>query len=504
MQGGCGQEASWEERLVADERRVGPWARLGWAVGAALAAVAFGMAWLVRVEPAPEPGRQRMLLLTVDTLRADHVSAAPHGPANTPFLDGLLAEAQVFTRTVTPVPRTTPALASLLSGAYPHTTGVRALADSLAPEIVSVAELFRYRGFRTIAVVSNHVLRPKRGLTRGFEIYDYAGDARGGDATTAAALAHLETIAPDEPVFLWVHYIDPHVPYAPPPELARAFDPGYEGRYAERFGGEPGATGPSAFPADLPKREAIYRNPLPERVNEHVRRLYAADVRATDGAIERLLAGLAKAGGPWSLVFTADHGESLGEHDYYWEHGDYVLEGTVRVPLAFLLPEGDPLRRARRHDAWVSLVDVMPTLVELFDLPVPYDLPYVLEGRSLLPALEGRPLAAREVFSESGRSHHPEEIERRVRFDVAGRFRAVYRGRWKLVWTPFQTPEREFSLYDVETDPAETEDLYRPDHPEVPALRRALSAWLREDETRTETALDERDVELLRSLGYVE
>jgi arylsulfatase A-like enzyme len=214
--------------------------------------------------------------------------------------------------------------------------------------------------------------------------------------------------------------------------------------------------------------------------------------------------GLERAGGPWSLVFTADHGESLGEHGYYWEHGDYVYEGTVRVPLAFVPAEGDPLRRAARHREWVSLVDVAPTLVELFDLPVPYDLAYEIEGRSLAPALRGEPLAPRPVFAESDQSYHPEEIAGRVRFDVAGRFRAVWTDRWKLVWTPFQAPEREFALYDLAADPGETRNLWRPDHPELPALRQQLAGWLRASDDQTRTALDAHDVEILRSLGYVE
>jgi arylsulfatase A-like enzyme len=146
----------------------------------------------------------------------------------------------------------------------------------------------------------------------------------------------------------------------------------------------------------------------------------------------------------------------------------------------------------------------MPTLVELFDLPVPYDLAYAIEGRSLVPALRGEALPPRPVFAESGHSHHPEEIHGRVRFDVAGRFRAVFRDRWKLVWTPFQTPEREFALYDLEADPSEENDLYRPDHPEAARLRRDLEGWLRGMDDETVTAFDERDVELLRSLGYVE
>ncbi|MBW2313256.1 MAG: sulfatase [Deltaproteobacteria bacterium] len=476
------------------------------ALAVGLLAVAGVLLWaqVVRIVPAAAPERARVLLLTVDTLRADHVGSAPHGPKNTPFLDSLLAHAQVFERAVTPLPRTTPAVASLLTGSYPHTTQVRSLADPLAPEIVSVAELFRARGYRTVAVVSNHVLRPRRGLGRGFDVYDYAGDARDGEATTRAALAHLAEIGPEEAVFLWVHYIDPHVPYAPGAELARRFDPGYEGRYREHFGGEPGATGPSAFPTDLPKREAIYRNPLPDAVTGHVRKLYAADVHATDMAIESLMGGLDHAGGPWSVVFTSDHGESLGEHDYFWEHGDYVWNETVRVPLAFVFAPGDPLHGQRRVEPWVSLVDVMPTLVELFDLPMPYDLAYEVEGRSLVPALRGEPLPVRGVFAESGRSHHPEEIRGRLRFDVAGRFRTVLRGRWKLVWTPFQEPGREFALFDLELDPGEARNLYRPDHPVGLELRRELSAWLREPDGRTAVTLDATDQALLRSLGYIE
>lgn len=456
------------------------------------------------VESDIDPAHRRVLLLTVDTLRADHVSAAPHGQPQTPFLDGLFARGQVFERAVTPIPRTTQALASLLAGAYPHTTRVRGLADTLAPEVVSVAELFRARGYRTIAVVSNHVLRPKRGLARGFDVYDYAGDARDAEATTRAALAHLDVVGDAEPVFLWVHYIDPHVPYAPRPDLATLFDPDYEGPYRERFGGKPGSTGAHAFPEELPKRIAIYRNPLPEPVNDHIRKLYAAEVRGTDDSISDLVTGLDRSGGPWSVVFTADHGESLGEHDYYWEHGDYLFEGTVRVPLAFVMAEGSPLRTPRRHTDRVSLVDVTPTLVELFDLPMPYDLSYEIEGRSLVPALRGESLEPRTVFAESDQSYHPEEIVGRVRFDVSGRFRAVYRDRWKLIWTPFQTPEREFALYDLDADPAEAENLWRPDHPDLAPLREDLARWMRSADGTQPMEPDARDVELLRSLGYVE
>ncbi len=475
--------------------------RLLLALAAAVATAALSTRLVPVAEEIPD-ARKRVLLLTVDTLRADHVSSHGHALPTTPFLDELLRNGQIFTRATTPIPRTTPALASLLTGVYPHTSRVRTLSDPLAKEVVSVPELFRARGYRTLAVVSNHVLRPQRGLGRGFEIYDYAGDARGAEETTRVALGHLAQLPAEEPVFLWIHYIDPHVPYAPPPELARAFDPGYSGRYALRFGGEPGTTGPQAFPADLSKRDAIYRNPLPNRVTEHVRRLYAADVRRTDDAIAILFDGLRATGGPWTTVFTADHGESLGEHDYWWEHGDYVWNPTLHVPLAFVLPESDPLHRTAHHISWVSLVDVMPTLVDLFDLPMPDDLTYRIEGRSLAPALAGASLASQPVFAESGRSHYPEEVKGRVRFDVAGRFRTVLLDDWKLIWTP-EASEREWQLFDLASDPAELRDRWHPDHARGRELQAHLEAWLRGMDQQPATP-DTRDLELLRSLGYVE
>lgn len=470
----------------------------------ALLGVALGVLWWQRSHrDEAASSRRRVVLVTVDTLRADALGLAGQKLPTTPFLDELLGRGQRFTRAVTPVPRTTPALASLLTGGYPHTTKVRGLVDPLAPHVVSVAELFRASGFRTRAVVANHVLRPQRGLGRGFEAYDYSSDAPDAFETTRTALAQLEGIPPGEAVFLWVHYIDPHVPYAPPVDLAHAFDPGYEGPYATNFGGIPGGTGEHAFPPDLPKRLAIYRNPLPEPVNEHVRRLYFADVRHTDDAIRALVAGLEAAGGPWTVVFSADHGESLGEQGYYWEHGDYVYDSTIRVPLGFVLPEGDPLRRSAVIDDWVSLVDVAPTLIELFDLPVPVDLAYPIEGRSLVPLLRGEGLAERPVFAESEHCYFPEEVQRRVNFDVAGRFRAVLLGDWKLIWTPGQTPDREYELYDLAGDPQETRNLWRADHPEAVRLRAHLEGWLRGlDDSTAEP--DPRDVALLRSLGYVE
>jgi arylsulfatase A-like enzyme len=445
------------------------------------------------------------LLITVDALREDHVAAAGRHPEPAmPFVDALLARGTRFTRAVTPVPRTTQALASLLTGQYPHRTGVRVLVDRLLAGVETVSELAQRSGYHTVAVVSNHVLTRARGLDRGFDVYDAAGDIRGADATTDAALAHTAELARDAPVFLWVHYIDPHVPYHPPKVLAERFDPGYRGPYAQHFGAVPGAVGNRAYPHDLGKRVAVFANPLPDRVNEHVRRLYAADIRFTDEQIARLVSELERRfGSEWLIVVTADHGESLGEHDFSYDHGDYVYNASTRVPLGFVLPSED-LHSGRVVEAPVSLVDVTPTLVELLGLLSPEAAAGRFEGRSLAAYLRGQTLPERPVFAECGRSFFPGMIRGRVGFDVPGRFRAVVYGDWKLIWTPGQEPGREHQLYELAADPDETRDLSGEFPERVRDLRRKLDDWMAAEEQGAARPISGADEEALRSLGYIE
>ncbi len=459
-----------------------------------------------RHEPlADSPQHKRVLILTVDTLRPDYMSLEGYDLPTTPRLDALLSRGTRFTRAVSPIPRTTQALASMFTGRYPSETGVRTLYDRLAPEVVPLAKIAQQNGYGTIAVVSNHILTPERELDRGFDVYDFASDIRTARATTGAAIRRLKHRRRDEALLLWVHFIDPHVPYYPPPEIAREFASQYDGPYRLHFGQVQGGAGDRAYPEDLPKRDAVYRNTLPDEVNAHVRRLYAADIRTVDDAAHLLIKWLERRfGDDWYVVFASDHGESLGEHDFFFDHGDYVYNATLRVPLAFVPPRTDSPSPGRVVDDWVSLVDVTPTLVELLDLEVSDDVKRGFQGRSLAPYLKGRSLPPRPVFAECGMSFYPDMIERRVRFDVAGRFRAAIQGPWKLIWAPFQTDRLAYELYDLESDPHETRNLYHPSHPAAAELRPLLQAWMaRDTEIGPTEEISEEDLERLRSLGYV-
>lgn len=466
--------------------------------------------WLLACGSGSPPQPPHVLLLTVDTLRPDYLSFNGYTPETSPDLDGLLRRSAYFDDALTPVPRTTPALASLLTGAYPHTTGVRTLTDALREGVVSLPERLRDAGYQTLAVVSNNVLGRERGLQRGFTVYDFGADGRSARQTVDAALVHLGRVLPGSPVFAWIHFVDPHVPYHPAPADAQALDPGYSGAHRLHFGwnrqpGEP-ADRHRAFPAELRKGEVTHRNALSDAVNAHIRRLYAADIRGLDREIGRLLEAVqTRLGGELLVVFTADHGESLGEHDLFFDHGDYVYGASARVPLAFALPEGHPLAGGRRCDGAVSLVDVVPTLLELLGMAPPEAPSPALEGRSLLPCLRGETLAPEPVFSESGFSFYPEWVPRRVRNDPEGRFRAVTRAGWRLVWTPFAAEHEAWELYDLRADPDETHNLYRADHPQVASLSAALTSWLaRQPEAVPAKGIDPADQQALRALGYLE
>jgi arylsulfatase A-like enzyme len=478
--------------------------RYGWRAAGLGLIVFILLAGCARREVADiSPTRRHVLLLTVDTLRNDYLSGNGYDRPTTPFLDQILGNSSKFTHAITPIPRTTPALASLLTGVYPKTTQVRTLVDTLSSRVATLAELLKERGYATLAIVSNHLLVPQRGLNRGFDVYDNAGDVRDAAETTAAALAHLRGYTPRDALFLWVHYIDPHVPYYPPAELAKSFDPGYEGPYAVNFGEIKGAIGDQAYPTDLGKEKAVYRNTLPAAVNAHVRRLYAADIRYTDDHVAELIAGLqSRFGNDWLIIFTADHGEGMGEHNYYYDHGDYVYDGTLRVPLAFLFSPRDPLRGHHVIDDWVSLIDVMPTVAELVGVSLPQR-GYRIAGRSLVPYLRGGSLSPQPLFAECGHANFPGAVQRRVNFTVAGRFRSVVLGDWKLIWTPGLPDDSAYELYDVRQDPEENVNLYQIGQPGTEQMKFLLQQWA-DTTAAPEKPLSAADRERLRALGYTQ
>jgi arylsulfatase A-like enzyme/Flp pilus assembly protein TadD len=249
--------------------------------------------------PAPPPN---LVLLTLDTTRADHLGAYGAVNAHTPVLDALAARGTRYARALTPAPLTLPAHCSLMTGLEPPEHGVRDNGvAALPPDLPTIATVLRARGYATGAFVSSRVLDRRFGIGRGFEVYDdrmaaerigeHGYPERDAEAVTTAALSWVSRLPPGRPFFLWVHYYDPHSPYAPPRELA-----------------------------DLTSG-----------------RLYAGEIAYMDRQIGRLLAGLPGDPGRRVVAAVGDHGEGLGEHGEQ-THGIFLYRSSLEVPLLLAGP----------------------------------------------------------------------------------------------------------------------------------------------------------------------
>jgi len=330
------------------------------------------------------PEVQLVLLLSVDTLRADRLGAHGSLLGLTPHLDALGAESTVFEAAYAPTAQTLPSVAALLTGRYPQVFGMTGNLSPLPGDAQTLARRFRAAGWSTAAVVSNWVLRREMGLDVGFDHFDDTlpqleaarpmPERRGPD-TTRAAIAALDLCLPErgERCLLWVHYQDPHGPYTPPAAL-RAERLAIE-RARPDAQRELPVLGRSFGTGGIPDYQFLEGR----RDVAFYRAGYDAEVMHLDREIGKLLEAIRERG-LWDrtlIVFTADHGESLGEDDVWFGHGEQLSEAQLRVPLWIRTPHSPPGRRA---DV-ATLVDVAPTLASLLlGTPPEQDVP----GRDLL------------------------------------------------------------------------------------------------------------------------
>jgi arylsulfatase A-like enzyme/tetratricopeptide (TPR) repeat protein len=384
--------------------------------------------------------RPNILLITLDTTRADHLGAYGNRRARTPNLDRLAASGVVFERAIAAAPLTLPAHASLLTGRYPFAHGVRNNGSfTLGEATPTLATALRDAGYRTAAFVSAFVLDHRYGLARGFDRYDDRLDLerRGADTVAAAGAWLTETAHDPRPFFLWLHLYDPHDPYEPPPPFAEAF-------------------------RDSP---------------------YDGEIAYDDQQIGELLARLHALGADGSLLVAAagDHGESLGEHGEA-THGLFVYESAIRIPLTIA---GAAVPKGRRVAALVRGIDLAPTLLDAARLP---PLPGV-EGRSLLPLANGSGPGPDDAYSET---YFPQ-----LYMNWAP-LRSIQDARWKFIDAP--SPE----LYDLQRDPGEAASLAGSEPLRVAAFRQAVVAVSGGSDAPVPTArVDRETAQKLAALGYI-
>jgi choline-sulfatase len=423
-------------------------------IGGALA-VALLVVGCARPEKPPVSARH-LVLVTIDTLRADRLSCYGSRTVATPHLDAIAAAGALAQDASVQAPLTRPSHVTILTGRYPAEHGIRDnVAPALAPEVPTLAERLKAQGFATAAFVSSIVLSRQSGLARGFDTYSDRFEAgvddarflntiqRRGDGPTSEAIAWLETQASAR-TFVWLHLYDPHDPYEPPEPFAT--------RYPEQpYDGE------VAFADEL--------------------------VGRLDAALERL--GRRR---DTLLVVTSDHGEGLGDHGEA-VHGFFVYESTLAVPLVLRgpgIPAGTRLATTTRS------VDLVPTVLDL--LGNPPDPSQKLSGRSLAAPLRGGPALPDEAT-------YAESLTPLLHFGWSD-LRALREGRFKYIAAP--RPE----LFDLKDDPGETRNIVATRPAKAEALRAALARRLTVERTTAAApsaaaAIPPELLEQLGALGYV-
>ncbi len=425
---------------------------------------------------APSIRRENVLLVVVDTLRADRLGCYGWREETSPNLDRLAAEGALFEQMMCQVPQTLPSLCSILTGRFPVSHGVRVNGMFALPAAAeTLAETLRERGYRTAAYVGAFPLDRRFGLDQGFAVYDdemksertMAGlprneggefDWRGhrsasfentADVVTERALRGLESVA-GEPFFLLVHYFDPHHDYDPP-----------------------------------------------SRLREDFRHPYSGEVAFADEQLGRLLAKLEELGltDETIVAFTGDHGECLGERGRKY-HQTMLVDAAIHVPFVIRAP--GRIRPGVSVSGLAQSVDIMPTLLDLLGVSAPD----AVEGTSLVPSIAVGATENRPCFFETlyGRL----EVE-----TASARTRVGVRvGSLKLIRNEQLTqdgePEVSYELYDVNEDPLEARNLARRRPDELERLRAVLERFEREHPPgRADvTTPDEDAIEKLRALGY--
>jgi len=457
---------------------------------------------------APQRARSNILLITVDTLRADHLSAWGHARRTSPVLDALATEGVRFDQAWAQWPKTGPSFASLFTSTYPKDNGiVRKIGTPLPAEFLMLAETLQRRGYATHAVVSNGAVGSDFYFDQGFDSYIETWKLPrepDGSANTAAVVNRevqliLERLDPAQPYFLWVHYIDPHFPYEPPKEWLEpyleddVFAPLEEisvGRTQSRQMGGIGSGQVLDGRTDL----------------GYYRALYDAEIAYTDDEIGRLLADMGERGlmDNTLTVFTSDHGESLGEHRYFFDHGRFGFETCLHVPLIFHFPG----RIEPRVDLEpVELIDVAPTILQFAGVSLPEGV--WMQGRSLLPRLDG-------IAGDADGFSHAE-----AGYATDGRWQKIARNqRYKLIFAPYSSSQRyiggpgqEFALFDLVADPGETVNLMGSEPEVFETLRAEIWRWwlpnsfdalVDAGDTREETEVSSETIEQLKALGYIQ
>lgn len=431
--------------------------------------------------------RLNVLLVTIDTLRADHLGAYGYQRATSPKLDALASRGVLFEQAYTYWPKTRGSFVALLTGRLAAQSGYGKSHPRLIDFNPTLASVLRDAGYETTAVVDNPNVAASLGYSKGFARYRetweeaaLASEIDRSRAITRDAVSYLRAASADRPFLLWLHYVNPHAPYEPPAPFDAAF------LDAQAAGG-PVLQPVNGFHGGVARQWAKGERKLGFYVAQ-----YDGEIAAVDAEVGHVLEALEhSAVRDQTLVLLAsDHGESLGEHDYFFDHGENLFDPSLRIPLVLA---GPGIERGRRSSELASTLDIVPTLLDALKVSYPPD----LAGVSLLGAARGEPLARQRLPGQNDRN-----------------LLAAWDRRFKLVATPNESGS-SYALFDRELDPGETRefglanaDELRVERRELELFRERIDAQLvktrRLLEGRPEgEPLSAEACERLKALGYI-
>jgi arylsulfatase A-like enzyme/Flp pilus assembly protein TadD len=408
----------------------------------------------------PEKPALNLVLITIDTLRADHVGCYGYKQIKTPNIDGLASDGVRFERAFTPVPVTLPSHSAMLTGTYPMLSGMHDFSgNKLSPQQPTLAAVLKQAGYATGAVIGAAVLDSRFGLNQGFDFYYDHFDFSRLDESNLDEMERPGNVVADlaldwlgknsqKKFFLWMHLYDPHYPYRPPEPYSR----------------------------------------------EYASQPYDGEIAFADEQVGRLLRFLKEKGlyQNTMIVLTGDHGESLGEHGEK-THGFFIYNATMHVPLIIRLPgqsAGQTTVQTKTHTAPdpVSTVDLMPTMLSAAGIEVPAQ----VQGTNLLPVLQGK-------SADRDRSLYGETFLPRLHFNWS-ELRGTENAKFHFIAAP--RPE----LYDLAKDPGEVHNLLPEKKAVAEEMRAKLAGLIQEysagKELAEKTGLDPALMERLKSLGY--
>lgn len=448
------------------------------------------------LSPVQGAERPNIILISVDTLRADHLSCYGYPRETTPFIDSLARKGVRFENAFANASWTLPSHLSLMTSRYPHHHGVENDDRVLPASAVTLAETLKAEGYSTTAFISWVYVSAQFGFDQGFDAYhELLPPQSAVDDSTHAAIKAEDVVsrvipwadgAARQPFFLFLHLFDPHINYEPPKTYEAMFAPTRESMLKGSFSNlQPYIRGLHAEPKRI----------LPEDLRR-MTGLYDGEIRYVDDQLRRLFTRLGERGllANTIIALTSDHGEELDDHGSMEGHQWTLYDEVLHVPLILCLPRGESAGTVARSLA--QSIDIAPTLLAAAGATAPAE-------------FQGRNLLAPSVASESYGTLVFSEVKR------FNRKWSVRNERYKLIFTGDRKPgdrdehaRQGYELYDLASDPGETKNIYSNIPPMAAAMRSALRRWMAEgtgsQANFEKPVLTDRQMDRLRGMGYVE